>query len=363
MRLLFLHHQQRRPYTDEPGYNELFRPLIRARQVTGWHEFVYQTPLREHLLRRLVERGTPLSGDPSRFIAAHFDAALYEEGNIALLPALLSAVEQGRPDIIIYSMTWMTETIHPGSFHEIRQRFPSVKIAAVLWDHGEGGTFFHSYEQQLLNVVDFYASADSQSRVRKIRARQPPYENYEHVERVHWFPTPLDPEIFRPPQPGEAKDMDVAVLGSSEGYRREIIAALRDRFGPRFVHVGGHMPEDRFVSLEDYAAAIRRARIVVNTQTWPGARVQVKGRVREVLSCGSFLLEQDNPESREFLEGSNVVLFRDRTDLMPQIDRFLAHPDEREAVARAAHGWYRARHSPDLAMQAIIDGCGVGRGG
>ena len=84
-------------------------------------------------------------------------------------------------------------------------------------------------------------------------------------------------------------------------------------------------------------------------------RIQLKARVREVLSCGAFLLEQDTEESRRFLEGSGVVLFDGYPDLFAKIDHYLAHDEERERIARRAHEWYRARYSPDRAMQQIID--------
>ena len=357
MRLLFLHHQQRRPYQDEPGYNELFRPLIRARQVTGWSEFIYQTPLRQFLLEELRRRGREPTGDPSLFIASNFDSDLYDKANIALLPALLQAIEQSKPDLIVYSMTWMTETIHPGTFGVIKERYPQAKIFAAVWDHGEGGAFFHSYERLLIDSVDFYASTDSQRRVRRLRAREAPhYQDYGHVERVHWFPTVHDPELYRPPAAAAARTSDLVILGSSEGHRRDVIAALAQRFGPRFEHLGGHMAEDKFLSLEGYVDAINRTKIIVNTQTYLH-RPQIKGRVREVLSCGGFLLEQDNVESREFLAGSGVTFFTDIPDLIAKIDHYLAQDAERDRIARATHEWYRARHTPDQALQRVIDAC------
>lgn len=357
MRLLFLHHQQRRPYQEEPGYNELFRPFIRARQVTAWAEFVYQTPLRQFLIEELRRRGREPTGDASLFIASNFDGDLYANANVALLPALLQAIEESKPDLILYSMTWMTETLHPGSFAVIKERFPHVKIFAAVWDHGEGGPLFHSYERQIIETVDFYASTDSQRRVQRMRARAAPhYQDYGHVERVHWFPTVHDPELYRPPAAGAARPSDVVILGSSEGHRREVIAALAERFGPRFQHLGGHMAEDKFMSLESYVDAINRAKIVVNTQTYLH-RPQIKGRVREVLSCAGFLLEQDNEESRAFLDGSDVVFFSDIPDLIAKVEHYLAHDAERDRIARATHDWYIARYTPDLALQQVVAAC------
>jgi hypothetical protein len=44
---LFLHHQQRRNFRDEPGYNELFLPLCESPLLKNPQEFVYQPVLRQ----------------------------------------------------------------------------------------------------------------------------------------------------------------------------------------------------------------------------------------------------------------------------------------------------------------------------
>ena len=357
MRLLFLHHQQRFDYRDEPGYNELFRPLTKAKQVTGWDEFVYQTPLRENLIRELALRGKKADQNPTYFIMRNLDAESYGSANVALQPLLEQAVARARPDLIIYSITWPTEAIHPIVLGRVRALFPKVRLFTQQWDYEENVAFFHSVERATIDVSDCYAVCDSHDRLRRMQAKVPPYAEYTHVERVRWLPTVLDPDLYRPT--GHAKDIDVLIVGSSEGYRREVIEALRQRYGERFRHLGGHMPWDKFVTAEEYVDAINRARIVVNTQT-ARERVQVKGRVREVLSCGGFLLEQDNPESREFLEGSGVAFFSGIEGLQAAIDTYLAQDTERERLARAAHDWYRARYTPDLAMQRILEAVGLG---
>lgn len=144
------------------------------------------------------------------------------------------------------------------------------------------------------------------------------------------------------------------MVGSAEGHRGEIIAALRQRYGAQFQHRGGQMPGEKHLSLTEYVEAINAAKITINTQTVP-ERVQVKARVREVLSCGGFLLEEDNSESREFLEDSGVAFFDGTPDLFAKIDAYLADEPRRQEAARTAYEWYRARYTPDLMMQKIID--------
>ena len=63
------------------------------------------------------------------------------------------------------------------------------------------------------------------------------------------------------------------------------------------------MPGDALLPIAAYADDLATSRIVVNTQTL-GSRTQVKGRVAQCLASGAFLLEQDNAESRAYLEAS-----------------------------------------------------------
>lgn len=355
MKLLFLHHQQRSDYQNEPGYNELFRPLSKAKRVTGTAEFVYQTLLRQLLIYELALRGKVLQGNPTYFIMQKLDAEAYSAANLALQPILEQVIKSAAPDLIVYSLTWPTEAIHPAIIRRLKVVFPKVKWFVQQWDYEEGAAFFHSVERETISVADCYAVSDSHERLRRIRARMAPYQDYRDVEHCHWLPTVFDPTLYRPLN--LPKTVEVLVLGSSEGYRQDVIAALSGRYGERFRHLGGYMPTDKFLAAEDYVEAINRAKIVVNTQTAP-QRVQVKGRVREVLSCGGFLLEQDNPESRAFLDGSGVRLFGGVDQLFELIDTYLRDQSDREQIAHASHLWYKARYTPDILMQSILDAVG-----
>jgi hypothetical protein len=356
MKLLFLHHQQRFDYREEPGYNELFRPFTKAKQVTAWREFVYQTMLRGFLIDELARRGKKVEGNPSYFIMRNLDVESYNAANLALLPILRQVIGNTSPDLIVYSLTWATEAIHPVILGQLKKDFPRVKLFTQQWDYEEGPAsgFFHSVEGGTVAASDYFSIMDNHDRLRRMKKRVPPYDTYQNVECVHWLPTVPDPAIYCTPDPGVPKSTDILMVGSGEGHRGDIISALRQRYGERFQHRGGQMPGEKHLSLTDYVAAINGAKITVNTQTVP-ERVQLKGRVREVLSCGGFLLEEDNSESREFLEGSGAAFFDGTPDLFAKIDAYLADEPRREEVARTAYEWYRARYTPDLAMQQIID--------
>jgi hypothetical protein len=348
MRVLFLHHQQRHPHTEEPGYNELYRPLMASGLVEACGEWVYQSRL-----RALIEACRSESGRDQ------VDFLIYREANRRLAEEFLDQVAQARPELLVYSATWPNESIHPELFIQSKERFPGLKLFCQLWDYDEDSHTYLWYEREIIACADLVSIPDSYYRVRRLREGRPPYTDFTNTSVVHWLPTLPDPALFRL-RPEVTPDLDVLVLGSSEGRRAALIAGLAQRYGQGFRHVGGYQTNDATVPFTDYAAAIHRARIVVNSQTVPH-RVQVKGRVREVLACRGFLLDQENAETLRYFRGSGVPLFTDFDDLIRQIDVFLSSPDRREGVKDKSYAWYCRMHALTDYVRTIARLTGVGQ--
>lgn len=336
MRTLFLHHQQRRPYREEPGYNELLRPFVASGRLDHVEEYVYQTTLRE-----LIEY---------QKLAGHSDSEAWLHANEVFAPLFAQVIETTRPDLVVYAMTWHTEAIYAQVFDAAR-RCHDFKLYTQFWDYDEGNADFLAYEREIVAASDYVAVTDSHARVERIHARAAPYCDWSHGERVHFLPTIFDPDLFCPAP--TAPRYDISMLGSSEGERNEIADWLHTRYGARFQRLGGFMKEDRYLSVDDYVDCIRASRISINTQTRP-ERVQIKGRAKEVLACGGFLLEQDNPESRRFLEGSGVEFFSGFEELGRKLDYWLEHESERAKRAAESCAWYRARSRPDEHVDRIL---------
>ena len=73
-------------------------------------------------------------------------------------------------------------------------------------------------------------------------------------------------------------------------------------------------------------------------------------RVFDVLSCGAFLVTNDKPDLHKlFIDGKDLVIFRDTQDLMEICSYYLAHEEERKAIAQqglatlAQHHTFRSR--------------------
>lgn len=321
MKVLFLHHQQRMDYRLEPTYVELFKPFLLSGLMAEYQEFIYQGELRECAERVFVDM------------------------HKALGQRLLHKVADYQPDLIVYSLTWWHECIRPTYFFEIKRRWPRTKILTHYWDHNENSAIMMHYERDCHLFSDAIVIPDSHTRWQKLRNREGVYADFPNVERAHFLPTLFDPDHYRKLE--IEKQFDIAIFGSAEGLREGYIFALKQRYGSRFQHFGGyHNAARSYIGIADYVQKLNATKIFVNTQTFPQHRLQLKGKVREALSCGTFLLENENPESRHYLKETPTVFFNEIQDLYQKIDYYLEHEAERERIAQESHNWYVQNHNP-----------------
>jgi spore maturation protein CgeB len=145
---------------------------------------------------------------------------------------------------------------------------------------------------------------------------------------------------------------DVTFVGLPHGHRPRLIQRLRAA-GVEVLTRGAGWPEGR-VSQEEMIALFNQSRINLNLSNssrrpsffrrWFGRgrsrTQQIKGRTFEVPGCGGFLLTDpaDNLESY-YVPGQEVAVYDGVPNLIERIRYYLAHEDERAAVAEA--GWRR----------------------
>ena len=87
---------------------------------------------------------------------------------------------------------------------------------------------------------------------------------------------------------------------------------------------------------------------------------QIKGRTFEVPGSGGFLLTEKVPYLEDFfVPGREIGVFTDTHDLVAQVGHWLAHPDERAAVAEAGHRRALAEHTYDHRFAAIFEAMGL----
>ncbi len=259
----------------------------------------------------------------------HFDdyALVHGEPGDA---ALLARCAEDRPDLAVLS--WLVSgprNPRPETLATLRERW-GIPIVAIWWD-----TVYPPIMEQaerLLPVVDLQVVVDSTTAYTSM-TRSP--------ERYLPLWVPQDPRLFC--DPGRERDLDVAFAGQLYPERTAGINALR-RAGVSVFTAGGQRTAP--MDLAEYARVFQRSKLALNFARSYSA-YQAKGRIYEATLCGALLLEADNPETAARLEPyTEYVPFSGGEDLVEKARYYLAHDDERRAIAergkRRAHEDYSA---------------------
>ena len=146
------------------------------------------------------------------------------------------------------------------------------------------------------------------------------------------------------------EEYDVSFVGSSKFANREqFIHAIRKR--EIHIDVFGE-GSSGYVSYKRMLQIFRTSKINLNFSVGGsfGDR-QIKGRIFQVCMAGGFLLTENTPGiNKYFVIDKEIVCFEDPKEMLEKIEYYLAHEDERRAIANA--GWEKA--SREYSSSAMI---------
>lgn len=174
----------------------------------------------------------------------------------------------------------------------------------------------------------------------------------DHSQAVgHYLPAAVaHRECWMAPSP--SPDLDVVFVGSHRyhpewPYRNELIARLHDRYGDRFHLVPGRGQPVRGAALNRLYG---RTQVVVGDTLCPGFAYPDywSDRVYETLGRGGMLVHPRVPGlDIQFRDGEHLAFYdyNDWTGLFDQVDRYLQHPADREAVRRSGHAEVHRSHT------------------
>ncbi len=204
----------------------------------------------------------------------------------------------------------------------------------------------------------------------------------------------IDISIFRKLQ-GRPKNIDVSFIGLWSKPREKVIQYLRAAGVDVFVR-GRGWPEGPIESDEGMVDIINRSKICLSLNTpafyfgWRpiaslffrraslgegGFRVkldiwnffgnlrlwldkrnaQVKSRHFDVPACGTMEMTKDADDLRDYYKlGEEIVVYKDNKDLVEKIKYYLAHPEEREAIAKRGYERTIREHSKKKRYEDIF---------
>jgi spore maturation protein CgeB len=178
----------------------------------------------------------------------------------------------------------------------------------------------------------------------------------------------------------DAIEHDVTFVGQPHGNRRELMQRLGDS-GHEVEAWGegwpaGRLSHDEMVrvfstsrinlnpsnsSLPPNTILHRAVRLLRRRPAEPPRPPQIKGRNFEVPGCGGFLLTEAVPHLERYFElGKEVAVYEGTDDLVEQVGYWLAHDDERAAVAEAGYRRVLAEHTYDHRFEEIFRRVGAG---
>lgn len=260
--------------------------------------------------------------------------------------ALLETVETLQPELVLTVLlqceVW-TETLDL-----IRSNTPTLLINWATDDSWK----YPEFSRFLAPHFHAWASTSPEACARAER------EGHRNFILTQWAASA--DQLAEPRLAGQCK-YPVTFVGSAYGNRRRWVEDLRSR-GIAIQCFGQGWPSGPVAA--DAIAAIYRDSVVTLNFGDSGLHMQglrpyrsrqIKARVFEVPGAGGCLLTEDAEHlSAFYVPGEEIVRFEGANDLADRIRYYLAHPDERDRIARAGHERTRREHTYDWRFERLL---------
>lgn len=185
-----------------------------------------------------------------------------------------------------------------------------------------------------------------------------------------------DPALHRPPplrpEDHERFACDVIVIGTHTEHKESVLRDLCYYYPDLDLAIWGNQwyescrseelrgcVRGRALEGELYPIAIASGRINLAIMSGPVSTVswgdETSTRTFEIPACGGFMVHERSREVEElYAEDEEAVFFDSLGDLIPKIDHYLGHPEERAAIAAAGHARCVPAYSYANRMREIV---------
>lgn len=261
--------------------------------------------------------------------------------------SLLRTVDQERPDVVLSVMS--TYEVWIETWEILRDSGITATVNWTTDDSWKYAQFSH------LVAPAFHAFTTTYPDI-YIRYQQ---DGIPHVLLTQWA---ANSDTLQLPLPSAQCQYRVSFLGTSHGRRKVWIDALRQR-GIDVTCFGYGWPNGPIESTK-IPQIIRNSVISLNfansARVWSGIiprqTNQIKARAFEVPGAGGFLLtEWADGLDQYYIPGKEIAVFNNLDELTDLIRYYLAHTDERDAIAKACHERTRAEHTYDRRLAEVLN--------
>jgi glycosyltransferase involved in cell wall biosynthesis len=189
------------------------------------------------------------------------------------------------------------------------------------------------------------------------------------ARRVAYLPFGYDPAVQYPVALNEAEQgmlgTDVCFVGSWEPQREALLEGLAGYglgiWGPNWERLPSNSPLHACLRGNE-VWELEATKVIVASKIALNFIREQNGdahnmRTFEIPACGRFMLTTRTREQVGFFgEGEGIACFADRDELREKVDTYLAHPSERETIAKRGHEILQARrHTYQDRMQALLE--------
>jgi spore maturation protein CgeB len=258
----------------------------------------------------------------------------------------LKTVEQENPDLIFCVL--MHYELWLETLETVRRSCPAI---IINWSTDDSWKYAQ-FSRLVSPVFDLYATTYPAA------LAQSKMDGLTNFRLTQWA---ADAGRLADPLPARQCRYDVSFVGSAYGNRPRWIAELKKR-GIDAACFGHGWPNGP-VPAADIPGIIRESVISLNfgdsglvlRGIFPRRSRQIKARVFEVPGAGGFLMTENADKLESFyIPGEEIAVFDGIDDLTDKIKHFLAHPNERDEIARAGHARTRHEHTYDLRFQNLL---------
>jgi len=277
-----------------------------------------------------------------------------QKGKQLMNQELLYLVKESRPDLVMFSL--YTDEFIPEIVHDLRKY---TKTLCFFHDDGWRVEFCRFWASHF----DWFTTLDS------YRVQQ-----YRHLgyDNAIYFPYACNPAIHK--KLGLPKKYDVSFVGGAHPYRKWLIRKLKKAdinvYAAGSGWPAGHLTQEEMIRVInqskinlnlsnsiswDLRYLISSPRGIYNTFRSPKNVEQVKARPFEINGCGGFQLSHYVDGLEHCYEiGQEIVVYLDVDDLIRKAGYYLAHDDEREAIANRGYQRTLGEHTYAQRFQSLF---------